>query len=88
MLKRGEDRLDADERQDRLDVVPQHLPVTQPEAGTTKGGSLCLQVDQSVSSICELETIPRGHSLQCLQPELIHNEGLCQPSMKSDSPRD
>ena len=70
------------ERQIRLDALPERVSSNQPRAGTTGSGSLCLQADGPTTLLCELEARPGRSNHGCLHHDLDGTEGVCQPTVE------
>ncbi len=78
--------IQSDERQVRLDARPESLPNYPSTNGSTVHRSICIETDNTVAELLQLETGPRGNSLRCISSELEHHSGplICQPSMATD----
>ena len=67
-----------------LDAVPHGVPTNQSEAGTSKDGPVCQQVETSAATVCQLETRPDGCSHRRLHNELEGVQGICKPYLEPD----
>ena len=65
----------------RLDVESQDLQQDPADMGSTRSGHVCIQADNSVEKVLQLETRPRSRSSECLQPELeqLTGRGYAKP---------
>ena len=77
-------RIPNNEGQIRWDVESQDLQQDPVKMGSTGSGHVCIQTDNSVEEVLQLEARSRGRSSGCLQSELRQptGEGLCQPSLE------
>ena len=73
------------ERQVRLDVEPQHLQQNSVPDGTLQNRLVCISPDTAVTEVLQLETRSRGRGDRYLQPGLVDKQGICQPTMVSDT---
>ena len=61
--RHSERRVGCDERQIRLDVMPNNIPKDQRDDGTNGSGPLRIQTYSQTFTICELTTRPRGNDM-------------------------
>ena len=74
-------RIPSNEGPVRLDVESQDLQQDPADMGSTRSGHVCIQADNSVEKVLQLETRPRNRSSECLQPELeqLTGRGYAKP---------
>ena len=72
----------GDERQVRLDALPENLSDNRAQAGPSGSGPICVEAVNPTPSFCELETGSGGYSHGCLHNGLVRPEGLCQPTLE------
>ena len=75
--------ISCDERQNRLDAMPQSVQQNQQDNGTTTSGFVCLPTNSSAPGLRELETRPRSPGSRRFYPGLDKVQRLCQSSLES-----
>ena len=80
-------RVEAGERQIRLDAFSGGISENQSDLGTFGGGPVCLQIDPPTTLVFQLETRSSGRSSGCISARLEQGERLCQPSVVPDRTR-
>ena len=82
-------RIPSYEGQVGLDNLPLRLPGNLSEVRPTGSGPLCLSLNSTVATICQLETRPRGDGDGCLLDGLVPITRLCHSTMEpsGESPR-
>lgn len=74
-----------DERSLRLDVESDHLQPDLASNGPMWVRSVCLLPNTATNKVLQLETRPRSRENRCIQSELVHHRGVCQPPVVPDS---
>ena len=72
----------SDERQVKLDALPDNLSDNPSQTGPSGSGLICIEIVNPTLSICELEAGPGGNGHGCLHYRLGGPEGLCQPTLE------
>ena len=65
----------------RLDVAPTRVQQYKPLIWATGSGSTCIEANYSTANLLQLETRPPGQSHGRSAPGLVHDKGICQPTM-------